>query len=90
MCEIPCMHLTFSIPQFRNYNRLKFLWYYPPCQFISHVGWVDGNAISEATCRGEINPWFRFIFVPSHSFPPMFQITDKFPGSGIYFLSAGD
>lgn len=47
------------------------------------TGWVDGNAISEATCRGNIDPWFRFLFVC-----PFYVRIDR-QGSRIYLLSSG-
>lgn len=27
-------------------------------------GWIDGNATSVTTCTSDINPWWRFLFVP--------------------------
>lgn len=50
----------------------------------SFYGWIDPNAVSEATCRGGISPWFRFIFVSRYIF------STDLAGAGIHILSSGD
>ena len=70
ICKTCCTSDPNRVLEFRHNHWIFFLRYFRiELATITSLGWIDSKAISEATCRGSITPWFRPLFVCFKLFP---------------------